>query len=82
MEHPHVDFGRERTSTRADTALWMLTDDGGSRARLRTSSMDVPTWIFMILMRSARSERLSLIISGCGWSAICVLIGEWESREA
>ena len=58
------------TSTRAEIALCMFRGDGGSRARDKTSSIELPRSMFMILMRSAKSLRLSLIISGSGCSAI------------
>ncbi len=48
----------------------MLTDNGGSNARDRTSSIDDPSLTFMILIRKARSLKLKRIISGSGWSAI------------
>src|SRR6202042_1060996 len=59
------------TSTSTDIALCTLMVAGGSKARDKTSSMEVPILIFMILMRSARSDKLSRIISGKGFSTIC-----------
>jgi hypothetical protein len=58
-------------STSIETALWTLMDTGGSMARDNTSSMEVPRLTLIILIRRARSERLSRIISGRGLSAIC-----------
>ena len=71
------------TSTRDATALWMLMEEGGSSARDRMSSIEDPILTFMILVRSARSERLRRIISGRGWSAILSwrnLVKRWKQR--
>ena len=67
-------ISNEHTSTKEDTALWILIPRGGSNARDRTSSMEVPRLTFMILIRSARSLRLRRMISGSGWAAICVTV--------
>lgn len=58
------------TSTKAETALWMLTGDGGSNARDSTSSIELPSFTFNILILRARSLRLRRIISGSGCSDI------------
>jgi hypothetical protein len=45
---------------------------GGSNARERTSPIDVPNLTFRIFIFKARSERLSLNISGIGFSTISI----------
>lgn len=73
VEHQQLiqnDWVASITSTSIETARWTLIETGGSRARARTSSIDDPSLIFMILILKARSDKLSRIISGRGWSAI------------
>lgn len=59
------------TSTREETARWMLRLEGGSRAFDRTSSIDVPSLTLRTLIRSARSWSERRSISGTAWRAIC-----------
>ena len=62
----NFEVGGSQTSTSAETARRIFVVEGGSSARVSTSSIVEPRLTFIVLMRNARSERLSLVISGSG----------------